>query len=272
MTARLRSRVGRQSVALLAIAAIIWHWLWEQAVARHQGQHLNAPVASHLGLIGLVTFTALLAWALRTGCLLLEARRAVGRLGSTPWPDPLLAAVRRTGVHNVRCLPDPSQVAFCAGASRPRVFVTSGMAASLCADALDAILLHEAEHARRRDPLRRAAAYAAADLFFFVPLVDCVSECQLEGAELAADRAAIARLGPGPVALALSATTAHTRPPVKVTAPFDGAVAARVAQLAGEQVPMPGCSLSSWLASAGQVLLLLNLAACALQAAFYAIG
>jgi Zn-dependent protease with chaperone function len=37
------------------------------------------------------------------------------------------------------------------------VFVTSGMVASLTAEELDAVLVHEAEHARRRDPLRRLA-------------------------------------------------------------------------------------------------------------------
>jgi hypothetical protein len=272
MIVRLRSRLGRQLVALLAIVAIIGHWLREQAVVSHQAQHPHAPMASRLGLVGLVSLAALLVWAMRTGCLLLEARHAVGRLGSAPWPDALLAAVRRTGVQNVRCLPDPSRVAFCAGALRPRLFIGSAMAVSLCPDALDAILVHEAEHARRRDPLRRAAARAAANLFFFAPVVDCVSECQLEGAELAADRAAIARLGPGPVARALSATSAHTQSPVPGTVPFDGAVAARIAQLAGEHVAMPRCSLRSWLASAGQLLLLLNVAVCAMQAAFFGVG
>jgi beta-lactamase regulating signal transducer with metallopeptidase domain len=75
------------------------------------------------------------------------------------------------------------------------------------------VLVHEAEHARRRDPLRRLAGRAAADVLFWLPLVSWWTSGRLEDAELAADRAAIDRVGRTPLARALRATAARPRQP-----------------------------------------------------------
>jgi beta-lactamase regulating signal transducer with metallopeptidase domain len=87
------------------------------------------------------------------------------------------------------------------------------------------VLVHEAEHARRRDPLRRLAGRAAADVLVWLPLVGWWTSRRLEEAELAADRAAIDRVGRTPLAQALRATATAAAPAV-VGARFDGAGAA----------------------------------------------
>jgi beta-lactamase regulating signal transducer with metallopeptidase domain len=99
------------------------------------------------------------------------------------------------------------------------------MVAALADEELEAVLVHEAEHARRRDPLRRLAGRAAADVLFWLPLVGWWSRRRLEDAELAADRAAIDRVGRRPLARALRATAVVAAP--GVGARFDGAGPAR---------------------------------------------
>jgi Zn-dependent protease with chaperone function len=192
--------------------------------------------------LGLVAFTARAAW------LAVGAHREVAALPVVPPPARLVAAARRAGLGEVACLDSPASSAFCAGLARPRVFVTSGMVATLGEAELDAVLVHEAEHARRRDPARRLAARAAAEVLFWLPLVGWWSKGRLEAADLAADRAAIQRVGRRSLARALRATAA---PPAPAAAGvrFDGAGSARVAQLLGDQPPtrrppLAACALS----------------------------
>lgn len=54
----------------------------------------------------------------------------------------------------IRVLADDSAVAFTAGLLRPRVHVGRGLLKRLSSQECEAVLLHEAAHARRRDPLR----------------------------------------------------------------------------------------------------------------------
>jgi beta-lactamase regulating signal transducer with metallopeptidase domain len=121
------------------------------------------------------------------------------------------------------------------------------MVARLADDELDAVLVHEAEHARRRDPLRRLAGRAAADVLFWLPLVGWWSRSRLEDAELAADRAAIRRVGRRSLARALRAAAVPAAAASSVG--FDGAGSARVTQLLGDRLPrrrppLAACALS----------------------------
>jgi Zn-dependent protease with chaperone function len=81
--------------------------------------------------------------------------------------------------------------AFCAGLARPHVYISSGAAAILDGDALEAVLLHERHHARRRDPLRLACGRVAARALFFVPGLGPLITRQSALAELSADETAI---------------------------------------------------------------------------------
>jgi len=204
--------------------------------------------------LGLATGIARGAW------LAVGAAREVAGLPRLPSPDALVAAARRAGAGEVVCVDSPASSAFCAGLLRPRVFVTSGMVASLAGDELDAVLVHEAEHARRRDPLRRLAGRAAADVLFYLPLVGWWSASRLEDAELAADRAVIARVGRAPLARALRATAATAAP--AAGARFDGAGPARVTQLLGDQPPRRRPPLAACLLSLLGVILAISLAMC----------
>jgi Zn-dependent protease with chaperone function len=232
-------------------------------LAWHPGRAIcgQMTVVGCLGVAVLVVAAlGVIAWAVRAAWLAIGAAREVAGLPRGPSPAPLVAAVGRSGVGNVVCLDSPAASAFCAGLLRPRVFVTSGMVAALAAEELDAVLVHEAEHARRRDPLRRLAGRAAADVLFWLPLVGWWTSRRLEDAELAADRAAIDRVGRTPLARALRATAAPAAP--AVGARFDGAGPARVTQLLGDRPPPRRPPLAACLLSLVGLILAVSLAMC----------
>jgi Zn-dependent protease with chaperone function len=100
---------------------------------------------------------------------------------------------------------DPVPRAFCAGVLRPRVYVSSGALHSLTPEELDAVLAHEAHHARLCDPLRVLIARTLSDALFFLPAVRRLGERYSALAELAADEAAVRARGTQPLASALLA-------------------------------------------------------------------
>jgi len=248
---------GRPGLLALIGGLVVARLAW------HPGRALcgQITVAGCLGVAVLVVAAlAVAAWIVRAIWLAVGAARAVAALPRLPTPEALVAAARRSGVGEVSCLDSPASSAFCAGLLRPRVFVTGGMVASLADQELAAVLVHEAEHARRRDPLRRLAGRAAADVLFWLPLVGWWSRRRLEDAELAADRAAIQRVGRTPLARALRATATPAAP--TVGARFDGAGPARVSQLLGDQPPRRHPPLAACLLSLLGLVLAVSLAMC----------
>jgi hypothetical protein len=91
-------------------------------------------------------------------------------------------------------------------------------------------------------------------------LVGWWSRRRLEDAELAADRAAIDRVGRSPLARALRATASPAAP--TVGARFDGAGAARVSQLLGEEPPRRRPPLAACVLSLLGLILAVSLAMC----------
>jgi hypothetical protein len=79
----------------------------------------------------------------------------------------------------------------------------------------------------------RAACEAAAQVLVFFPLARWLSQRRIERAELRADRAALRRVGPRPVAAAL----VRLGSTVPSTAAFAGDTELRVAQLLGDPLP-----------------------------------
>lgn len=118
--------------------------------------------------------------------------------------------------------------AFCAGLLRARVYLSTGAIAALSADELDAVLAHEAHHARMRDPLRVLAVRVVADALFFLPAARGLAERYAALAELAADAAAVRAQGAQPLA---SAMLAFERADPAVV----GIAAERVDHLLGER-------------------------------------
>jgi Zn-dependent protease with chaperone function len=251
----MRQLAGRPALLALVGALVVVRLAW------HPGRAIcgQMTMAGCLGVAVLVVAAiGLGTWIVRAAWLAATAARAVAGLPRLAAPAALVAAARRSGVSKVVCVAGPAASAFCAGLLRPRVFVTSGMVAALAAEELDAVLVHEAEHARRHDPLRRLAGRAAAEVLVWLPLVGWWTSRRLEEAELAADRAAIDRVGRTPLARALRATAT----PAAVGARFDGAGPARVTQLLGDQLPPRRPPLAACLLSLLGLTLAVSLAMC----------
>ena len=159
------------------------------AVSHHVailGQTLSYPVANAgavivLGLAllgGIATAIGLFA----VGKELSAARRLAHRLAQL---QPRLD-------EGLFVIDDDRPEAFCAGLFRPRVYITSGALTRLDEQGLNAVLMHERHHARRRDPLRLATSRVMARSLFFLPGVRELHRGQQMLAEVSADESAVA--------------------------------------------------------------------------------
>jgi Zn-dependent protease with chaperone function len=211
-------------------------------------------------LVGILT---ILMWSVRTLWLVRSCGCEVNRLHQRSMPIALEQALWRTGAQAVECLAADELVAFCAGALRPHIFVSFGLVTSLRPDELDAVLLHEQHHRRRRDPLRNAARRAAADVCFYAPLVQWWARHQHENAELRADLAAVQ--GTGRRSLAGALWVAGTGPAPRGSAAFGGLTELRTRQVLGDPLPRRVPKGSEWLMSALGLTLCLGLASCLTQ-------
>ena len=97
------------------------------------------------------------------------------------------AGLARDQVLVVSGLPNP---AFTAGWLRPRVFLASRVCETLSESELLAVLRHEAEHVRKRDPLRLSMLRFFACALFWIPAFRRLSDDVADEAEIAADDAA----------------------------------------------------------------------------------
>ena len=153
------------------------------------------------------------------------------------------------------------------------MYVSSGALERLSADALAAVVEHEAHHAARRDPLRILVARAIGEAYSLTAL----PRREQALAELAADAAAVRRRGAAPLAAALLAFDATEIAPERVDrltgAPPSGQVPRALVAGAGvvivalrgaDRVPAPGL-----LPAAG---LRARVALCALTARLVAMG
>ncbi|MBI4491654.1 MAG: M56 family metallopeptidase [Chloroflexi bacterium] len=129
-------------------------------------------------------------------------------------------------------------VAFCYGYLRPRILVSTGLLTLLPRPELDALLLHEREHLRQRDPLKVGLGKLLASAAFFVPALGALYRRYLVEKELAADQAAIrAQGGTTPLAAALVRLLDHGAFPNPVwSAGASEAIEARIDALLGDPV------------------------------------
>ena len=187
--------------------------------------------------------------AARSGYLLWRTSARLANFEIVPAPDNLLAAMTAAAVGEVRCLAEVQPLAFCSGALQPRIHVTTGLLRVLSGPELEAVLGHEEHHRRRRHPLLRALVMGAADVTFFIPVVRWLAERILDDRELAADRAAIRRVGHQAVAAALWRVGSPTMPPPRQGIGFAGAAELRAAQLLGDTMPARRPAAHLWLQS-----------------------
>jgi Zn-dependent protease with chaperone function len=115
----------------------------------HPGAVLPAPLASALGL----------ATCLALGLAASTWRTALVR--ARPLHQMAALATRRLAPE-VDLVESERPFAFTFGLLRPRAVVSSSLLRTLDPPQRDAVITHEAEHARRRDPLRQLAARLAS--------------------------------------------------------------------------------------------------------------
>jgi Zn-dependent protease with chaperone function len=177
------------AASLVVVAALFVTWRVDGAAPVHHvsilGQRLSYPSANLpalivlvLAAIGLSATASAVSGAAREVSASLRFRRRVAREEPMPYGDALVVE-------------DDRPLAFCAGLLRPRVYVSTGALALLDDPALDAVLAHERHHARRRDPLRLAAARVLARALFFMPGLGALAASQRSLAELSADESAV---------------------------------------------------------------------------------
>lgn len=80
--------------------------------------------------------------------------------------------------------------AFTFGIVNSSIYISEGLQAALTYEELESVILHEAHHSRRRDPLRYVLAGAVADFFFWVPLLRDFTSSLAARLEFDADDAA----------------------------------------------------------------------------------
>lgn len=212
-------------VGVIAVQAV---WMVEAACPR------MSITGCLVAAIVLVAGASVLGIVVRAAWLAATTTRALAKLSRAPMPQSLQTAARRAGIARLRCLAGTDPTAFCAGLIRPCVYATTATAERLNQNELDAVLAHEAAHARRRDPLRRLVSRAAADVMFWFPLLRWWLRTHVENAEIHADKAAIDHAGRHGLAAAMLAAAAQ--PPVGVPA-MGGATETRIAHLLGEDLP-----------------------------------
>ena len=152
------------------------------------------------------------------------------------------------------------------GLIRPRILISTGLARVLTRAEIGAVLAHEAEHIRCRDPLRLLAARLAASWACYLPAARWLWGGAMLRHELAADRAAAGRAGRSVVAGALlKLASTPTCPAVAAASPAgDGprSLEARVSQLEAGRPPRQRPAVSRLRSSAGAVALLAAASMC----------
>ena len=152
------------------------------------------------------------------------------------------------------------------GLFRPRILVSTGLAVALTRAEIGAVLAHEREHLRHRDPLRLLAARLFAAWGCYLPAARWLASRAALGHELGADRAAAGRAGRGVLAGALLKLAGTPACAAVAAANPEGSgsrsLEARVTQLEAGRPPRQRPAVSRLLASAGTLAVLAPAALC----------
>lgn len=176
-------------------------------------------------------------------------------------PDVAHAAAERAGLAGrLTVVEDGRPFALTHGALRPAVLVSTALLALLAPAELGAVLAHEREHVRGRDPLRTALVRVLAGRLFFLPVIREVAERFTQGREMAADRRAVSECGRRAVAGALLKVVDHPAWSAGAPAAAMGSARlldARISQLEGAPPPvrrLGGARLAASVVGAGVLL------------------
>jgi len=152
------------------------------------------------------------------------------------------------------------------GLIRPRILVSTGLAATLAPAEIRAVLAHEREHLRHRDPLRLLAARLVAAWGCYLPAAGWLARRAALRHELAADRAAAGSAGRGVLAAALLKLAAMPACPAIAAAGSAGderrSLEARITQLERGRPLRQRLAMSRLLASAATLAVLAAASLC----------
>jgi len=196
--------------------------------------------------------------------------RALGtlmRAARQPVPRAVLEAAAALGIADrVDAVGTGEAFAVTYRLMRPRVLVSTALAAELTAAEAAAVLAHEREHVRHRDPLQILAVRLLAAFAWYAPAASWLASRAVLRRELAADRASAHGTGRGVLAGALLKLASLPACPAAAAAGpapgSPGSLEARVAQLEGGRPPRPRLTPPRMLGSAGMVAVLTAAGAC----------
>jgi peptidase M48-like protein len=246
--------------AILVITRLFESWRVNSGPASHTisafGQRLSYPVANTGAIV--VTALAVLGLAMAGAAVWRAARELLADRKFRR----AIAARSPVARESAWVIDDERPQALCAGLLRPRVYVSTGAIELLDPPALAAVLAHERQHARRRDPLRLACGRVLVAGLFFIPALSRLTGRQHALAELSADEAAVLMAGGDRSALA----SAMLRFSQASGSTEDGIDPERVDHLLGEPVHW-GLPIALCLGAGAALAVLIALAVLTAQAA-----
>ena len=216
-TPRLRLSAVAGLVALLGLS-LVWAYLWGPLHPTYERVCELYPFLRSVGPVPLIVLltTGLASATIGVGSLLAGTIRSVRlvsrvRANGVEMPPLLWSVTSGLGIQNrVVCLESPYLLAFCFGLFRPMVCVSRPMLTHLEPGELQAVLAHEREHLRARDPLRLMCMRALARAFFMIPAAGEMYRRYVLRRELQADQRRIVACQREPLASALlKLITAH---------------------------------------------------------------
>ncbi|WP_208879798.1 M56 family metallopeptidase [Streptomyces armeniacus] len=195
----------RAAIAVSSCCVVV---LLAQRAAGHGAAALWSGTPSPLPATAAVAVTAVgllvgAVTAVRLARASLAFRRHVSAMRTQGPAAARDASSRLRMAGRVTVVRDQRPFALTYGLIRPRVLISCGLLEILDPVELDAVLAHEREHVRSRDPLKAALVRVLVGRYFFLPLFRHLGERYTDGRELAADRRAVAAYGVPAVAGAL---------------------------------------------------------------------
>jgi Zn-dependent protease with chaperone function len=195
-----------------------------------------------------------------------RALRTLMRAARQPVPRAVLEAAAALGIADrVDAVGTEEAFAVTYRLIRPRILVSAALAAELTAAEVAAVLAHEREHVRHRDPLRILAIRLLAAFAWYMPAASWLASRAVLRRELAADRASARGTGRGVLAGALLKLASLPACAAAAAAPAPDApesLEARVAQLEGGRPPRPRLTPPRMLGTAGIVAVVTAAGAC----------
>jgi len=127
-------------------------------------------------LLVLVSLAALVLNLTRDLVLSARLKRTIARHGVTT-PQNLKQLQQRHRLRTpVVCTEEEGLYAFCYGLRRPAIVISSGLNQALSEAELEAVILHEAAHAKSRDPRKILISRLLARALFYIPPLGTLQE------------------------------------------------------------------------------------------------